>query len=479
MAQANGHRRVLLHATIIAIVVSIATSLSHETQIKIPYHRRVKIASSVAKSERRENERRAVSRALCSRCARPSTVCICEGLPSDGMRIASDIHVLVLQHPNENRKKNVSTVPVMPLVLKHFSKKVGYTFDADSLLTEFQDILVGGQRPLLLFPGPDALSLDDDDDDKDKMLEDSMQIKSPAEESSDAPSRLLILFDGTWAEAKRMARDSPSIIDACQQIQFTAATDRCIYDSLRKEPEEHCLSTLESCGQALLLLEPHNINTQMAVGYLTSSLEILVKQQIQQAEKYLPRHSASTEVKDERNRRVMEIEKEIFTSDERLANISNNENHVVLDDGCIMRKLYRSDADLVNKQWERRSPTSINLVHRRIELGQVCCGIFLKDEYGDSILCGSILQSEDGSLGMLHIKEEYRRRGYGSALVSHATRLLKNMNKEGVAYILDGNTASEAVFDNCGWVKECPNVKRQTGSRRSKRKWIYKLENKQ
>jgi len=158
--------------------------------------------------------------------------------------------------------------------------------------------------------------------------------------------------------------------------------------------------------------------------------------------------------------------------------MGNTENHLVLDDGSILRKVYGSNACLANKQWERRSPNSISLVHPRIELGEVCCGIFLKDEYGkDSIVCGSLLQTEDGSLGMLHIKEEYRRRGYGSALVSHATCLLKNMNKEGVAYILDGNIASEAVFDACGWVKECPNIKRQTGSRRSKRKWIYNLRN--
>merc|ERR1711957_140186 len=75
----------------------------------------------MGKSERREKERRAVSRTLCPRCSRPSTVCVCQGLPSDGKKIELDVHVLVLQHPNENRKKNVSTVPLMPLVLRHFS----------------------------------------------------------------------------------------------------------------------------------------------------------------------------------------------------------------------------------------------------------------------------------------------------------------------------------------------------------------------
>ena len=52
--------------------------------------------------------------------------------------------VLVLQHPNEHRKKNVSTVPLMPLVLRHFTKKVGYTFGEDVIPEEFQSSAGGG-----------------------------------------------------------------------------------------------------------------------------------------------------------------------------------------------------------------------------------------------------------------------------------------------------------------------------------------------
>ena len=43
---------------------------------------------------------------------------------------------------------------------------------------------------------------------------------------------------------------------------------------------------------------------------------------------------------------------------------------------------------------------------------------------------------------------------------------------------MEGNDGSETVFGNCGWVKENPNVKKKTGSRRSKRKWIYPLKGK-
>ena len=133
---------------------------------------------------------------------------------------------------------------------------------------------------------------------------------------------------------------------------------------------------------------------------------------------------------------------------------------------------------MVDGRWERRSPVSIDMVRRRIELGRACFGIFMfpEDKYlTEGVLCGFIVQTEDGSLGMLYVKEEYRRRGYGSALVTRATRELEKNKVEGIAYILDGNTASEAVFNKCGWVRENKNIKRQTGSRRSKRKWIHSV----
>jgi len=486
---------ILLCAT---VLIPLTTSLSSEPQLNIPQHRRTKIARSAAKSERRANERRATSRSLCPRCARPSSICVCRGLPPDGRKIALGTHVLVLQHPNEHRRKNVSTVPLMPLVLERFSRRVGYTFDADEVLAEFRGtVLRGGRRPLLLFPGKDASSLDDDgfvdeyDDDGGGSVEDPLRSNNSAVENdepprstSTKPQRLLILFDGTWAEAKRMARDSPSIVDACHLIQFTADTtdsdtDRCIYDSLRKEPERHCLSTLESCGRALLLLEPQRGSATRAVDYLTSALRILVDRQTTQGEAYRPRYSFCSEMKEERDRRVKEIEREIFDGGGGLVGTpmeGGDGTRFVLDDGSILRRLDGSDAQLVDERWERRSPTSIDMVHRRIELGHACFGIFLMDKRGkEGTMCGSILQAEDGSLGMLQVGEEYRRRGYGTTLVSHATRALVSVDGEGVTYILDGNIASEAVFDICGWVKDNPDAKRQTGSRRSKRKWIYKL----
>jgi DTW domain-containing protein YfiP len=71
-----------------------------------------------------------------------------------------------------------------------------------------------------------------------------------------------IIKYGTWTKAKRMVRNSPVLMQKCNPIQFTGTDDVSIYDSIRKQPDTHCLSTLESCVRTLQLLEPNNIQIQ-------------------------------------------------------------------------------------------------------------------------------------------------------------------------------------------------------------------------
>ena len=117
------------------------------------------IASSAAKTERRLIERSRGGREMCERCSRPPPLCVCQSLPEQ--LIDTSTHVLILQHPRERRRKSLSTVPLMPLVLEKCTVKTGYGFEVQQLdlVTE---CLGRGQKPLLLFPGLDAISLDDD-----------------------------------------------------------------------------------------------------------------------------------------------------------------------------------------------------------------------------------------------------------------------------------------------------------------------------
>ena len=234
-------------------------------------HLKTKIASSEAKCERRERERQSVSRKICSGCNRPPILCVCESLPKE--KITTSTHVLVLQHPNEFKRKSVSTVPLMPLVLTNCKVQVGYDFKPESLEL-VQKCLDEGKKPLLLFPGPDAISLDE---------EEYQNVKTQSDDSTDGSfgyvndegGQLLILVDGTWAEARRILIRSPALVDACQQVQFSSEYES-IYEEVRKEPEKHCISTLEACAESLILVEPDK-----NVGFKAKeSLEVTMKHMV-------------------------------------------------------------------------------------------------------------------------------------------------------------------------------------------------------
>lgn len=211
-----------------------SSSLSSHSLTSYKPHLKVKIASSIAKSERRENERSANARELCRRCKRPLTICVCHGLPNNNETISLDTHVLILQHPREFRRKTISTTPLIPLVLNECTIKVGYSFQLENLPL-VQQVLQEGGKPLLLFPGDDSLSIDSPNQ---AMLAMKKSIPergtinelSPIPSSAHSPNKsLLILIDGTWSQARKMIKESSELVAVCQKVQFTSPGNS-IYD---------------------------------------------------------------------------------------------------------------------------------------------------------------------------------------------------------------------------------------------------------
>jgi len=199
----------------------------------------------------------------------------------------------------------------MPLVLEKCSIKVGYNFTPDQL-DLVRECLQRGQKPLLLFPGNSAISLDKTeadghacDDEQDEEFINVQELRNG--------QQLLILIDGTWAEAKRMIIQSPILVEQCQQVQFTAENES-IYDVVRKEPEKHCISTLEACSYALTLLEPDEICAQGAKEYLEGSMKYMVekKLKVHEIRNPEPRFTKPGVKIYEKNKRRFEIKEELF-----------------------------------------------------------------------------------------------------------------------------------------------------------------------
>jgi DTW domain-containing protein YfiP/GNAT superfamily N-acetyltransferase len=415
-------------------------------------------------------------REYCSGCNRPPSQCLCNYIPTD--KISLETQVLVLQHPVEFRRKTISTVPLLRLVLELCQVLVGRSFDVQ-LESIIDDACSKGRIPLLLFPGPDAITLEDAD--AITQLEHAHHGQEFKRTGSQSSKYLLIIVDGTWTQAKSMLRKSPVLLEKCHAIQFTATSDPSIYDSIRKQPDNFCLSTLESCARTLKLLEPNNPRMQEATKHLHDSLRALVLAQMKHErialEEYPDsiRNLSKLKAKEERQRALsigsnkaeLKIEAGGETCDTPKYKLSQD---IIgdLDDGYKLRPLKGlSDAEYVDSRWPYRSKQSLKMIEKQINADNVnatrtgnniCLGI----EY-DRNLVACILRHRNGSLGILHTDEEHRRRGLGAILLNEATRAAKDRRDPIFAFIVDGNKASEALFTKLGWVKAEPLAKKGTG----------------
>ena len=632
-----------------------------------PQHLRDKVAHSIAKGERRARERSNQRlRTVCSGCSRPFNLCLCEVLglsntnsnntnanstntntntnsassyqqhPNDNTNDSNSAgttasataslmtrsQIVVLQHPNEFRKKHTSTVPLLKLVLgpENLRVKVGYEFtQRDVLLWDENGSSSSSsssdddcfQRPIMLFPGPDAMDLDQyvlrlsnqqetKHDDNDSKNDNNGETREEEEEDKPTDSSsirrrrsgpittneqtkktinktTLILIDGTWAEAKRILRKSPEILEACQMVQFAFDDNddeisnnggsRSIYNAMRREPEDHCLSTLEACGQAIEVLEgPEHgpkIQTHL-LEVLSKHVELHLANAKEAA--YAVRKNRDSTNKDLKLKRAKEIERAIFyANNDGVNNNSHNQYKSQTDDNdssstnrakrknirpvrpiptattkttitiadtptrllrlenddagnrkssaatktnddaavavtVTIRRLTHEDIPTIDDWWENSSPSSstnpkhqksksITTIARSIESdygNNIGASLGIVDENDPTKLIACILRYESGPLGILHVQESHRGKGYGTALLKEATRILAEYHHqqrqgkeqerhdlECTAFIKDGNLASQHVFSKAGWTQENPNAKKGSGKRRANRKWIF------
>ena len=213
----------------------------------------------LSKEERRRQSRNLSNvRETCPLCRRPPSSCVCAALPPNGRKIAlPHVDILILQHPSEFRRKHVSTVPLIPLVLENVKIRVGRAFDDVYMQHMLEEADALGQIPLLLFPGPDATTLEDPSAFKELQSRSKMLRQLPDRDDGRENNKfLLMLIDGTWTQASSMVRkSSPLLLERCLPIQFLGTDQQSLYHSMRKQPNAHCLSTLEACAKVLPMLE--------------------------------------------------------------------------------------------------------------------------------------------------------------------------------------------------------------------------------
>ena len=160
-------------------------------------------------------------RPICQRCRRPQRVCYCDRLT----QIDSQTHVVFIQHPLEARV-GISTCRMAHLSLPNSELHVALNAeDVPALVATLQQ-----PGTALLFPADDATDVE------------ALQTRP----------RTLVVVDGTWDNAKKLFLRSP-LLKALPRIGFVPPAPGNY--RIRKEPADHCLSTIEAVAQVLEKLE--------------------------------------------------------------------------------------------------------------------------------------------------------------------------------------------------------------------------------
>ncbi len=163
----------------------------------------------------------------CFRCFRPAELCFCESIPTVNNRT----DVLILQHRRE-RFHPFNTARIVHQSLERCQLLVDHTTE---LAGRFAAITLS-KNVGLLYPGNEAPVL----------------AELPRSERPDQ----LVILDGTWHHAKNLVRDIPQLQTLPRYRLAPTSPGRY---RIRREPNEHALSTLEATVAALGVLEPETL----------------------------------------------------------------------------------------------------------------------------------------------------------------------------------------------------------------------------
>jgi DTW domain-containing protein YfiP len=161
---------------------------------------------------------------VCLRCRRAAAACYCDHLAPT----LSRVRVVFLQHPRE-RRVAIGTARMAHLALPNSELHVGVDFDDHPRVRSLAAAPAG--RTVVLFPSPDAVE--------------------PEGLPDGAPDTLLVI-DGTWIQARKMLERN-AVLRTVPRIGFVPRVPGRY--RIRREPAEHCRSTVEAVVEVLGRIE--------------------------------------------------------------------------------------------------------------------------------------------------------------------------------------------------------------------------------
>lgn len=195
----------------------------------------------------------ALERATCYACNRPQDHCLC----AEVRVVENRTPILILQHQRE-RGHAFGTARLAEMGLRQAELLV----DFQGRLQHDGSLAAKLEGCGLLYPHASALDLS-------------------RLEPHQVPKKLVVI-DGTWRHARSMYRDIPGLSDL---PHYTLPAGQVSGFEIRKQPEEHCLSTLEAIHSALQCLEPETPD----LDDLLRPFQAMQKQQLIAMQPHSPR----------------------------------------------------------------------------------------------------------------------------------------------------------------------------------------------
>ncbi len=121
----------------------------------------------------------------------------------------------------------------------------------------------------------------------------------------------------------------------------------------------------------------------------------------------------------------------------------------VTDDEEGVIPLTEDMAPYIHERYNMKHILSEDYIRERIKTGP---GYGIKDQ---GVLAGWVMTHEEGTMGLLTVLPEYRRKGYAQKINEALVRSLRAQGKPCLVHIVKGNTASLALSEKSGMVYSC------------------------
>jgi DTW domain-containing protein YfiP len=179
----------------------------------------------------------------CSTCERAERYCVCEFITP----VATKTKLLILQHPQEPGV-DIGTAPIIQATFPGTIIRTGLSWPnlkkalgREATPSRWGVLYLGSVRTESLPRDRELFVVDKNGNpraDQDTVLK---QLEG------------IVLLDGTWSQAKTLWWRNAWLLKLTRLVIRTER--RSLYDAIRKEPRQGCLSTLETAGETLRILE--------------------------------------------------------------------------------------------------------------------------------------------------------------------------------------------------------------------------------